>query len=457
MKGNNGEERGSSPGDSRYIVISADGHDSPPNHLEKYTEYFPSEYRPAYVEWLTGAQMAGALFGAGPGYQSDDPDPFRRWTLQQWIGDFGIDETWAHESLERYWPTEPPGLLDPLERVAAVETQGIAAELLITYGVQPGEMSARFGRGTKALERAANEAHMRWLADYCGAVHGRLAAPIEVDGHDLRQAIADMRWARELGLFGGVFLPTPAPVGDPMAAHGQGGGASLPPYVDEYWEPFWSACADLALPLVIHIGQVLAPDMETAYGADRLVAKTLTHMEVSLFARRPFWQLIASGAFDRHPSLKLCFVECPVAAIASMLFEMDHLLKGFSCAIDRKRLRMLPSEYWHAHGFAGASLITKAEAARRHEVGVPNLMFGADYPHPEGTWPHTLAAQKHIYGGVPEPELRAILAENAARCFGFDLTQLRSIADRVGPTVEQLSQPLPEAELPAYATSFAFH
>src|SRR5262249_54908352 len=149
----------------------------------------------------------------------------------------------------------------------------------ITYGVQPGEMSVRFGRGTKALERAANEAHMRWLADYCGAVHGRLAAPIEVDGHDLRQAIADMRWARELGLFGGVFLPTPAPVGDPMAGTGQEGGASLPPYVDRYWEPFWSACADLALPLVIHIGQVLAPDMETAYGADRLVAKTLTHME----------------------------------------------------------------------------------------------------------------------------------------------------------------------------------
>jgi hypothetical protein len=59
-------------------------------------------------------------------------------------------------------------------------------------------------------------------------------------------------------------------------------------------------------------------------------------------------------------------------------------------------------------------------------------------------------------GGLPEPELRAILGTNAAAVFGFDLDQLGPVADRVGPPVDLLARPLPGSEIPLYATGVAF-
>jgi hypothetical protein len=63
---------------------------------------------------------------------------------------------------------------------------------------------------------------------------------------------------------------------------------------------------------------------------------------------------------------------------------------------------------------------------------------------------------RHSLGGLPEHEIRAILAGNALRIFDFDLAKLRAAADRVGPTVEELSTPLPAADVPPHATAWAF-
>jgi short-subunit dehydrogenase len=47
-------------------------------------------------------------------------------------------------------------------------------------------------------------------------------------------------------------------------------------------------------------------------------------------------------------------------------------------------------------------------------------------------------------------------ASDAARIFGFDLDALTPIAERVGPTVEELSTPLPKDEIPPFALGDAF-
>jgi predicted TIM-barrel fold metal-dependent hydrolase len=71
----------------------------------------------------------------------------------------------------------------------------------------------------------------------------------------------------------------------------------------------------------------------------------------------------------------------------------------------------------------------------RHAIGVPNIMWGSDYPHPEGTWPHTRAQMRETFHGLPENELRAMLGGNAARLYGFDLNALQRVADRIGPRI----------------------
>ena len=74
----------------------------------------------------------------------------------------------------------------------------------------------------------------------------------------------------------------------------------------------------------------------------------------------------------------------------------------------------------------------------RHEIGLGNLMWGADSPHLEGTWPRTRKSLARCFRGMPIREARAILSDNPARLYGFDLAVLQPIADRVCPTVVEL-------------------
>jgi hypothetical protein len=86
----------------------------------------------------------------------------------------------------------------------------------------------------------------------------------------------------------------------------------------------------------------------------------------------------------------------------------------------------------------------------RDSVGPKNLLWGSDYPHTEGTWPRTRLAMRNTFQGVPEPEVRAILGENALNVFDLDRSELEKVAARIGPTPDEISRPLGENEFPAF-------
>ena len=66
------------------------------------------------------------------------------------------------------------------------------------------------------------------------------------------------------------------------------------------------------------------------------------------------------------------------------------------------------------------------------------MTWGSDYPHYEGSWPNSRKMIHEALHGAPEAEIRAILGENAARVYGFDLEKLDAIAAQVGPTIDQI-------------------
>ncbi len=88
------------------------------------------------------------------------------------------------------------------------------------------------------------------------------------------------------------------------------------------------------------------------------------------------------------------------------------------------------------------------EAEMREEIGIDRLMWGADYPHLEGAAPVHRLILRHVFGGMPEEDLRRMLGLNAARIYGFDVAQLQSVADRVGPTVADLASSVSLDEIP---------
>ena len=94
---------------------------------------------------------------------------------------------------------------------------------------------------------------------------------------------------------------------------------------------------------------------------------------------------------------------------------------------------MKPSAYFARHVFLGASCMPRREVEMRHRIGLENIMWGSDYPHPEGSWPVTRDQMIDAFHGVPEDELAAMLGGNAARLYGFDLEKLAPLAARIGP------------------------
>jgi hypothetical protein len=69
-------------------------------------------------------------------------------------------------------------------------------------------------------------------------------------------------------------------------------------------------------------------------------------------------------------------------------FLREHSAKKMSRLLEGE-LTMPPSAYFDRNCFIGAATTERRELARRNEIGVPNMLWGNDYPHPEGTWPHT--------------------------------------------------------------------
>ena len=67
-------------------------------------------------------------------------------------------------------------------------------------------------------------------------------------------------------------------------------------------------------------------------------------------------------------------------------------------------------------------------------------MWGNDFPHPEGTWPYTREFLKDRFWDIPIDETEQILGLNQAEFYRFDLDKLQPIADRIGPTPEDLGQ-----------------
>ena len=145
------------------------------------------------------------------------------------------------------------------------------------------------------------------------------------------------------------------------------------------------------------------------------------------------WQLMLAGVFDRHPGLRLVPTEVRADWIPGTIAALDERFDRGDTPLQQR-----PSEYWHQNFFVTPSSVHRCEMEMRHEIGVEEMIFGTDYPHPEGTWPNTQDWIRAAFDGVPEAEARAILGENAIRCFRLDRDKLAKVAERIAPKAEDV-------------------
>ena len=90
-----------------------------------------------------------------------------------------------------------------------------------------------------------------------------------------------------------------------------------------------------------------------------------------------------------------------------------------------KEMSLTPTEYFQRNFWVGASFLRPSESPLRYEVGLDRIMWGADYPHSEGSYPYTTEALRAAFADVPPAETRMMLETNAAHVYPFDLPALR--------------------------------
>lgn len=418
----------------RYLMISGDCHAGPP--LPAFRDHFEPSERDDFDAYcrsrpnigLADAAMAGDLDAVGQALAA-----FMRAT--------GAGEAAAASFSERS-ATMMRGLSDSASRDAALDAEGIAAEVIYPDGFVmnfPPYSDAMVPAASPVLAKefwpyekrlAGARAYNRWLAEFCNESPARRAGVMLLPpAHEIDVLIDELRRGREAGLFGGFLIPPP--------------DAGLPGTHDPYYDPLWSAAVDLGLPAAVHGGQTQVADAVQAYGDADPLASVLHFTESPLIERRPITNFIWGGVFERFPSLKLVYAEALSHWVPQMLHTLDEMYEMWNLEQLRRGLPLRPSEYWARNGFISASFLSRAEAEMRHEIGLPHMLWASDFPHPEGTWPYTEVCLQHALHGLPEDEVRSLLGENAFALYDFDHAALRALADRIGPRPPDVARPPP--------------
>jgi predicted TIM-barrel fold metal-dependent hydrolase len=283
---------------------------------------------------------------------------------------------------------------------------------------------------------AGVRAHNRWLKDFCDEFPERRAGVGQIFLNDIDDAIEEATWIKENGLRGGVLLP-PVPPDVKW----------IKPLYDPAFDRLWKVLEDLELPVNAH-GGTGVPD----YGKYP-TSMLLYIMEASFYSQRPFVQLTLSGVFDRFPRLKFVMTEQGCSWLPPLIAHMDAMLtsirqRGAVGEIrytdDERKGQLLASEAFRQNCWMGVSQPGMADAGNVEFVGEDRFMWGSDYPHDEGTYPHSREAIRSRFH-ERSPDLKhKILAANAAELYGFDLDALAALAAKVGPTVSELAEPLRE-------------
>ena len=417
----------------KALIISSDGHAMP--KMRQYRPYLPERLHARFDEFCDFYDLYGAP-PMDPVHLRGRLDPD---VVDQWVRDL-------------YEPGRLEGCSDPVRRLAEMEREGIAAEILFPDFGMPfeafGPPSQRMRQGSARNEvprwparskeeiDVGNRAHNRWLVDYVSTAPERFCAMAVVSFDDVDAALAEIRWARDAGLKG-VMLPTFSPEY---------------PIFHERYEPIWSLLEELAMPLNCHVA-ISSTLPRTNYSGipDPVLAVPLCSREMVFRCHEVLYHMIWSGILERHPGLGIAFTEQGSGWVIAALESMDYSYHGSYMRRDvHKLVTRPPSEYFTDHCWLGSSLFSKAEIEARHQIGLSAMLLGMDYPHHEGTFAAggTTEYLRATLGAaaVPPDEAKQLLAGNAIARWGFDEQKLRPLADRIGPSLDHLLTP-PETDL----------
>jgi predicted TIM-barrel fold metal-dependent hydrolase len=282
---------------------------------------------------------------------------------------------------------------DPSQRILDLDEDGVWGEVLYPTIALFGFMIP-----DPELRWASCRAYNDWLAETFAAQSARFAGAAMIAVQEIEPAVEEIERVARLGLRS-IMLPMQAPEGLP--------------YNSREYDPVWAAAQAHGMPVSFHVGTGSNPVTERGLGG-----AVINYVEVGLGAQRTLAYLAASGVLARFPELHVVMVECGAGWLAWLLERMDEAFEEHEQWVQPK-LAEPPSFYVRRQGHVTFGN-DAAGVVNRDFTGVESLLWASDYPHPEGTWPHTRQTLERIFAGVPAPERELVTYQTTARLYGLE-------------------------------------
>jgi predicted TIM-barrel fold metal-dependent hydrolase len=290
-------------------------------------------------------------------------------------------------------------------RVALLDEQGIETAIILpTFGVSVEEYMVHDLDQTYANLRSFN----RWVEEEWGYHYqGRIISPPLLSLLDRDRAVAELD--RVLALGARLVHIRPGPTGS---------GRSL---ADPYYDPFWARLNEAHVPVAFHIADNRYAEVSIAWGEDPNppVREMSAFQWAFMHGDRPIMETIGAllygNMFVRFPNLNVLSIENGSDWVYYLLTLLDKK-KGmgrFGPWLGG-RPEGRPSEVFRRHCFVSPYPEDDVNALIER-IGASQVLFGSDFPHPEGLAEPSRFVD--LIDGRTDAEVRMVMRDNAARLF----------------------------------------
>jgi len=251
-----------------------------------------------------------------------------------------------------------------------------------------------------ALAGALVRAYNNWLFDFCGYDLHVLRGVGAINRHAPEEMVPELRRIAGFGWRAVALRPNPI----------KGRLLSDPAY-----EPFWSECEALDIAVGIHEGtHARVPSA----GADRFDTRFAMHAcSHPMEQMMALLALIESGVLERHPRLRVAFLEAGGGWIPYWLWRLDREYSDLEWEV-RGNVTMKPSDYFRRQCFVSIEPTESYLRPLMDFIGADNILIGSDFPHMDHD-PNVMNDAIALEGTLGRATIEKLLWHNPKRFYGL--------------------------------------
>jgi predicted TIM-barrel fold metal-dependent hydrolase len=289
-----------------------------------------------------------------------------------------------------------PGYFDSNERLKAMDADGVQCEVMYSEFDFTSKVY-QIGDDWKECATAYNNS----LYDFASIDPKRILITYQMPLIDVDYAISEIFRLADLGARSIQIPNFPSELG-------------MPDYHDERYEKLWSAFAETGIVVANHL--TLKDSLWDTFRRDPTPQKGIfTSLPGFAIAETLAWYIL-TGVLERHPKLNVVFVEPGLFWLPGYIRFLDSRMDEH---YDFPGVKLLPSEYFQRQ--MAATFVYEPEAVElRHRLGVENVLWSTDFPHPACNWPDASSKIDSLFEGVPEDEVHMITWQNGANMYGIE-------------------------------------